>query len=514
VNVLLDEAAAYAMAGQQIDLDLVLRRAAEQRSLRVRRSRRRGGTVVLAIAAAVALVAVLFPSSGVLRGDAGPAGKMASVPAVTGLPASWYYAPVWTPPVTRHPMAAAVMVLSAPLTSGPAGPSGQRRGPVLVSADAATYASLPDWGDHDGGVTLSPDGRQVAWWTAPPARSGSIVVHRLVLATGRQQDTTIRPGVPLSMTFAGDDLYVSGRAHPAVAGPDGVVPPLNTRTSWRGVYRISSAGAAEFVCRCSPSQLGVDGAGRLFESGNLSSTPMVPGAGLLWDSTGVTGDEPVGPEVTVDVVTGDVVTGAVVAPRLVVSPDGRRSAALGKDKDGVQVVRLRTSPFLANLSGSIGRAILEGTSVDAERADVSFPLTADEPITSVSLLSWTAAGVLLHVQTSDGLGKHHSIRMLDPQTGASRIISRPRETTVTIPVAIATALVGTDQAIPAARPSFDGRDRAHLAFLAATGWSYYGQLVKALALIALAVAGLVLWRYRSIRARRRAATDTAETAEF
>jgi hypothetical protein len=469
----LDDAAQQALATHSIDYASLLRRAQERSEHEQRRlravSRRRTGLSALAVAAVVALIAVLVPSSGVLRGDAGPAGQVRPVPSVTGLPGNWYSAPEWTPPVTRHPMAAAVMVLSTPLETGLLWHRWRGRGPVLVSADARTYASLPGWGPYDGGVALSPDGTKVAWWTAGEKdgdRLTPAVVHLLTLRNGTQHDVVLDRLTPRSMIWRSGEVYVSGRA--------------STDRGPRGTYRISADGRTRTkVCGCAPEQLGTDGDERLKQSeesqGNAISAAAPFEASRL---------DP----------AAETVGGRIAAPALVASWDGFRSASLLRGANGAWVVQLRTSVIVDSVLPAQDES-------DSRIADRDILLAAAEPITSAKLLAWTTAGIVVQVNTSQGPGypAHRSVRIMDPETGASRVVSRPIETSVPVPVVVAAGLITSTQPITAAPPSFDVRDRAHLAFLVRIAWWSYGGWIKAGLVLLLVGAWLVI----GLRGRRR-----------
>ncbi len=209
MKTLLDDAAAHAMEDRASELPLVLARAGQDRDRR-RLTRRRSAVAALAAAAVIALIAVLLPGSLPAGQEGMPASEPDPLPAVTGVPARWYYAPPWTPPVTRHPMTAAVMVLSAPLQSGPIWHRHAAPGPVLVSADAKDYATLPDWGAGDGGVTLSRDGRRVAWWSTGSRARPRTVIHQLTLSTGDQVDAVLADVEPRTMRWINDSLYLTG----------------------------------------------------------------------------------------------------------------------------------------------------------------------------------------------------------------------------------------------------------------------------------------------------------------
>ncbi|HST82574.1 MAG TPA: hypothetical protein VLL08_12640, partial [Kineosporiaceae bacterium] len=156
VKALLDDAAAEATVGLRIDLAAAKRQADEHRA-RVRWRRTAAMASAAAIAAVVAMIAILLPGSLFRATSSDPA---APTDAPIGLPDRVYYSPPWTPPVTRHPMYAASMVLGTYLAVD--GVEGLA--PVLVSADGKQYASLP-WSRYGSTVALSTTGQDVAWLT-------------------------------------------------------------------------------------------------------------------------------------------------------------------------------------------------------------------------------------------------------------------------------------------------------------------------------------------------------------
>ena len=473
MKTMLDDAAAHATADARLDLALVLRRAVQEAAVRRRRTRMRGAASSLAAAAAVILVmVVLLPIGSLVRGEGMPAGEPAPVPRQTGVPASWYYAPEWTPPVTRQPMTAAVMVLSAPLETGSLRNRWSGRGPVLVSADAKTYAALPDWGADDGGVTLSSDGRRVAWWTANvQATAGAppkpMVVHMLTLATGEQHDAILPRGTPRSMAWAGGDVVLSGVE---VLGRPELDQVKRTLRAWR---IDGDTGRSAQLCTCMPSLLGTAKDG-LVQSVTwrdsfdhiLAPMPRFP----------IVGQPDLGPGETA------VMPADFTAPALTVRPDGRASADIVQVADGSWWVALR--------------------GIDADGGQSMHPLAAlGEPITSARLLGWTRAGLVIQVDSSDGLAKHRSVRIVDPDNGGSELVSRPHETATVVPVGIATGLVTSAEPIPATPPAFDGRDRTHLTFFVAHAWTRYaGLVIAAGVVIAVLIGGLGT---RWVRKRRR-----------
>src|SRR5690349_6130996 len=189
VKTLLDDAAAEATVGLRVDLAAAKRRSDERRA-RIRRRRTAVMTSAAAVAAVVTLIAILLPGSVFRAISPDPA---TPTEAPIGLPDRVYLSPPWTPPVTRHPMAAASMVLGNYLLTGDRGVS---LAPVLVSADGKHYASLP-WSRHSSMVALSASGRDVAWMTQSDGegrRPEHSTVHRIHLSDGRQRDVEFPAG--------------------------------------------------------------------------------------------------------------------------------------------------------------------------------------------------------------------------------------------------------------------------------------------------------------------------------
>jgi hypothetical protein len=227
VKALLDDAAAEATVGLRIDLAAAKRQADEHRA-RVRWRRTAAMASAAAIAAVVVMIAILLPG-GVFRATSADPATPSEVPI--GLPDRVYYSPPWTPPVTRHPMSAASMVLGAYLAVD----EGVFLAPLLVSADGTRYARLP-WSRYDSMVALSATGRDVAWLSQAddqgngPDRS---VVHRIHLADGQQRDTELPPGEKLHrLLWERDRLLAVGEksstganlAYVVAAGSGGLTP--------------------------------------------------------------------------------------------------------------------------------------------------------------------------------------------------------------------------------------------------------------------------------------------------
>jgi hypothetical protein len=259
VKALLDDVAAEAIAGLRIDLAAAQRQADRQRS-RLRQRASAAMACAVAVAAVVTLIAVLMPG-GVFRAETPPAAVISGQP--TGLPDHWYYAPPWTPPVTRHPMAAASMVLAVGLQSGwtawpgPAPVPGA--GPVLVSADGTSYASLP-WRRGDSLVALAPSGRDVAWVSqAPEGAPGEgpkrAVVHRIRLSDGGQQNAELPAGLRVERLLWDGDRLVA------------VLPGAKSGFEWTAGSKVLTA-TSDLPAAVDDGQSLLDGADSPFFEGD------------------------------------------------------------------------------------------------------------------------------------------------------------------------------------------------------------------------------------------------------
>jgi hypothetical protein len=436
LKILLDDVAAAATHDLRIDVAAARERAAHRR----RETRHRAAAVMttaVAVAATVLLAVVLLPGATPrATTDQTPAG------APTGLPDRWYYAPPWTPPVTRHPMPAASMVLAVNLNTDLHWNS--ISGPVLVSADGRSYASLP-WGHHDSLVTLSRDGRRVAWVTQD---GGPATVHRVELATGKQRDDELPVHrVVDQMVWAGADLWAS---------VDGGSP--SPPTTWK----LPANAAPLKVCACVNAPLAADAHGRLLQPPTTTgsgvpgavATPGLAGAGQLFSD-----------------VTGQ---------RAIVSPAGTKVA--------VAVAEQERGPFWLKIDGAQPRR---------------FRLTGPEPVEGAEVLGWAPGGVVLRVSTTGRLAPSRSIRLYDPAGGSYRVISRPVSTGFDV-VTVADDVVGTGGTVPGVRPRFSDTDRSHVRFLAGMGWSAFGRYIQvAAAALVLLLAALFGWHL----ARRRRETE-------
>jgi hypothetical protein len=436
VKALLDDAAAAATAGLRIDLAAAKRRSDERRAA-VRRRATAAMVAGVAVAAIVALITVLLPGA-VFR--AVPPAAPTDRP--TGLPDRWYYAPPWTPPVTRHPMAAASMVLASPLQVSWRGRI--QDGPVLVSADGTQYASLP-WGRWDSMVSLAPSGRDVGWISQSDGRPGApkrSVVHRIRLSDGRQRDATLPAGVRVDrLLWQGDRLFVSPVGVATGKSPGWVLTP------------------------------GSDLLHPVAEVPALMRQPVRVGHGDKWGDP----NHPGGDAIALLFATQD--------------PDDQRTVDVIRKASGPAGSAEVPSTFTVTVTGSAARA-------------VEIPIVGADPITDVQVLGWAEGGIVLRVHSENRLANESvSLRLANPDGSTTRIVSRQRATRI-YPVAVATEVVGAGTIVPGAPPEFSSGDRSHLQFLAGRGYSLYGSWISSGALLLLAGLVVLLVRRRQTRRRR------------
>jgi hypothetical protein len=434
VKMILDDAAAEATAGLRIDLVAVRRQADQRRSL-VRRRASAAMAAAIAVAAVAALVAVLLPSTVFRASNPEPA---APTDASTGLPDRWYYAPPWTPPVTRHPMAAASMMLAMPLQQGWS--SWRHDGPVLVSADGTEYASVP-WGRWDGLAALSPSGRDIGWVTqTDSATSGPEfpVIHRIRLADGRQRDAELPKGARVErLLWDGDKLIIGA---PAGAATKGWSMAAGATEAWP-VPELPAAFAE-------PRALG-----HVYE-----------------------GDDPEHPG-------GD----AIASTFQVHDPEGQRVVETITGRDTLD-------PGTAAERPSIDLSVSAGGGEPAREIRV----TASDPVMDAQVLGWAEAGIVVRIHSREPKYGNQGVSLrIFPADGSPSRIASKRVATLDYPVAVAVGVVGSGNVVVGDPPDFPVRDRAHLKYLVFQAWSAWGGYLQAgLALVLLLVVGAVLRRWR------------------
>ena len=436
VKMILDDAAVKATVGLRIDLPAAQREAGRRRA-RLRHQASAAMAAAVAVAAVAALMVVLLPGSIFRASTSAPA---APVDAPIGLPDHWYYAPPWTPPVTRHPMATASMMLAVPLQSG----WSTRRydSPVLVSADGTDYASVP-WGRYDTLATLAPDGRDVGWVTQTDSTTSGpefAVVHRIRLADGRQQDVRLPKGARVErLRFDGGQLIVGA---PARAKPPGWSLALGST-----VARPLAELPAEFA------------EGAMIGHADPGDDPEHPGGDAIVSSFEVHALDGQG---QVEIIRG----GKVLDPGTVTE----------------------RTPLSLMISGRPGR-------------DQRIPITGTEPVTDAQILGWAEAGIVVRIHTRDS---HYSnlgvsVRIFPVDGSPSRIAAR-RVATLDYPVAVAVDVVGAGVGVPGVRPTFPERDRTHLRYLVVQGWRAWHSYLIGGSAVALALgSGFVVLRSRRRR---------------
>jgi hypothetical protein len=442
VKTLLDDAAAQATGGLRIDLGRAQQDAVRRRARARHRASLTMGSAVT-VAALIGLIAVLMPTGPFHQPRVVPA----TSPAPTGLPDHWYYAPPWTPPVTRHPMAAASMVLDTPLFS-------KGDGPVLVSADAKQYVSLP-WSAGDSLVALSTDGRDVAWVsqrTAAGKGPKRPILHWIRLRDGQEHDVKLDQYQHVNQVlWVRENLYVV------------TSDPASSQRVW--------------VLNPGPGQLSL-----------MTQIPSRVQLALT-DPTYVGSNVETAQSEDLD---------RIVSPATVLDPTGHWSAVV-----------VGTTP---GSTGTAGKFSLQtGSGSGASWRWSLIPITGDDPIVDARVLGWADAGVVVRVESRDrhlgnlgialrifptraGAGPSES-----PLTGKSTVVSR-RTATLAYPVAVAPAVVAQGQTVAAAAPKFPGSDRSHTRMLIAMyGWS----TIRALGYLVLAVLLLVRTGYWLRRRRQR-----------
>jgi WD40-like Beta Propeller Repeat len=160
------------------------------------------------------------------------------------LPARVVVPPLGTPLVTEQPVERAAYVIAG---------EDLRRGtfsrgiaPVVVSADDGQYRVVP-WHDGDHGISLSPDGRRLAWVVGESPRVTRVVV--LTLATGAMSEVPDAPSAAEGTAWSDDGtrLLVWGlRRVSEYESQDAHVEVRDARTL-RLLWRVDGHGSAAMV---------------------------------------------------------------------------------------------------------------------------------------------------------------------------------------------------------------------------------------------------------------------------
>jgi hypothetical protein len=280
-------------------------------------------------------------------------------------------------------------------------------------------------------------------------------VHRIRLSDARRWDAELSGDANVvQLMWAADDLYVVTQI------------PVHT---WRWT---AESAALTSVCDCGPSPLGADASDRLIqpEVSEAASGELLPGTAQVPSADTKGG-----------MALSELYDPVMPSPRLIVDPAGARSATItGHHAD--EGSDPRASP------GGRFWLLIEGKGTP----ELRFRLTGPDPITDARVLGWADGGVIVRVRSlaNAGLSSDNvSLRLFDPDTGGSRVISRAAERHV-VPVAIAEDVVRSGVTVPGVRPQFSSSDRSHVKFLVVRGWWVFGAWIKAL--LVVLILGLLL----------------------
>lgn len=318
------------------------------------RSRRRRWRPVVVLTAALACSMVLLATlTGVLTltgpAPAQPARGSGALPARIVVP------PTGTPLVTESPVERAAYVIAT---------GDVRRGtfshgiaPVVVSADDGAYRVVP-WHDGDHGISLSPDGRRLAWVVgdSPLVITKTVV---LTLATGELRE------VPGSLTAAVGTAWSADGSRLLV---------------WGGTRVSQNAGAGGRV--------------EVRDAATLRLVDRVEGSGPAAQVMG---------HVVVPTQASTAFTGVVPVDRAVVSPGGERVAQITMLAIGGDTVR-DPARLVIHPAGAA--------------PDGFTPVVALPGVAYAEALVWTAEGVVVaEYSGSDARGPARVV-LLDPATGS------------------------------------------------------------------------------------------------
>lgn len=317
-----------------------------------RAGRRRWATAPLA-AAAVAFSLVALAA---LAGAAPLARPRPAQPAVGqgALPSRIVLPPVGTPLVTEQPMERAAYVIA----TGDLRRGAFSRGvaPVVVSADGGAYRIVP-WHDGDHGISLSPDGRRLAWVVGDvPLDVTRTVV--LTLATGELREV---PGAPTA-------------ADGTAWSDDG------TRLLVWGSRRVSDNTTQ-------------DAAVQVHDARTLALVRSEPGFGPA---------AMVGGQVVVPTMAGSASTGVLNTGRAVLSPDGREAAEI--DMPGID-------------GGLRNHARLVVHPAGTAPGDFT-PVLELREVAYAEVLAWTAEGVVVAEYAGSHAPGPAQVVVLDPGSGS------------------------------------------------------------------------------------------------
>ncbi|NLT54380.1 MAG: hypothetical protein GXX79_07385 [Actinomycetales bacterium] len=379
----MDDAAAEAVAGVVLDAAAIRRRAGESPareatgrtaeraaspdggrfSLRAGRMRtgrgprrRAGGNLLVpALAAAsVAVVAVGLAAVSLVVGSPVPADR-ASGPS--GLPDRWWSPPRATPELAAGDMEVASMALASRVSRGA---PDRLQGFVVVSGDGRVYRRLP-WTRDDRAVTLSPDGRWVAW-ASERWRSGSrdpSVLHLLRVAGADRVD------VPLpDLGRGGTAERIAWDTRTGGVVVTGYVRPTDGTGGKPRSWSVTATGKVSVLCECAPVTVGTGPGGGVVQVGAGSGagrTGVIPGIPLATEQSDVDAEAAVGAEPALD-------------------PSGARFAWATD--------RATVAPGAWGVL-TMDQGVVSGWGITAEGADVL----------GAKVLAWTGTGLVVQVFT-------------------------------------------------------------------------------------------------------------------
>lgn len=301
-------------------------------------------TVAASLVLLVALAGVLAVSR---RTPVQPARGDGALPSRIVVP------PVGTPLVTEQPIDRAAYVIAANDLRRSTFSRGTA--PVVVSADGGQYRVVP-WHDDDHGLSLSPDGRRLAWVQGQALQVVTRTVV-LTLATGQVDQVPDAPTAADGTAWSDDGthLLVWGSRRVSPNEGEGAEVQVHDARSLRLLRRVDGSGPAAMV----------------------GGSVVVPQ-----------------PESTTRMQ-------AIQVDRAVVSPDGRRTA---------QVV-------MTGISGSSDPAPrLSVRDVTAAPSDVTPPVWLP-PATYAEVIGWAADGVVLARYGGPQLHVAPVVQVVDPADG-------------------------------------------------------------------------------------------------
>lgn len=275
------------------------------------------------------------------------------------LPQRLFVPPLWTAMVSQRPVARAAYVVAT------RGEESVGSAAFVVSADGGSYRRLP-WRARDHGLSLSPDGRRVAWVSEEPIETGPNTANHVVVLTLATGSLSTAASVPTNAE--GAQWSPDGRSL-AVWGTDYAHPGDSS-----GVVNVYVLDALTLRSRLVGSGVGPVG----FSGGR----PVVSTVGDLGD-------------------------GLVLQSRLVVSPDGGTAFGIAQVGE-TGVPQLRRGPvFPSRPDPPEGPVVAVGP----------LPLVAyAEPLT------WVRQGVVVAEYAGGGppLGPVRGlaqVALVDPRTG-------------------------------------------------------------------------------------------------